>query len=55
MIQKCNFVDGIAFITMMLSSSAMDSEKILFPGIVCLLSSTILLIESKRKRKHGTD
>ena len=46
MIQKCNFVEGIAFITMMLSSSAMDSEKILFPGTVCLLSSTILLIES---------
>ncbi len=45
--------EGAAFIALMLSAGAMDSENIVVPGIGCVVSALLLLVAGKRKKFAG--
>lgn len=52
--QRCSFGEGIAFITLIVSAGAMDSESLIVPGIGCIASALILMAMGKKKEPAGT-
>lgn len=41
--------EGILFMCLMVSASAMDSENPIIPGMICVLSAVSLLVTSRKE------
>lgn len=51
--QRCSLGEGIAFVALMLSAGAMDSENMIVPGICCIVLALSLLLVNKKKEFIG--
>lgn len=44
--QRCSFREGVAFLLLMLSASAMGSDNIAVPSAGCIVSAVLLLLDA---------